>query len=74
MKNELGDRCFADSIEARIEHNHIVLIAEVDGEEFDSSDHYDGDLQKWLQAIIDRVHACAMGQLNANDHKTNERL
>lgn len=63
MKNELGDKCFADSITAEIEHNHIVLKAEVDGIYFDSSE-YEGDLTKWLQDIIDRVYDCAMGKLN----------
>lgn len=63
MKNELGDKCCADSMDVSIEHNHVKLFAEVDGMHFDSSD-YEGDLVKWLQAIVDRVHACAMGQLN----------
>ena len=72
MKNELGDKCFADTMELRAEHNHVILYAEVDGMEFDSSE-YDGDLVKWLQAIVDRVHACAMGELNFNDPKNNER-
>jgi hypothetical protein len=72
MKNELGDKCFADSMTATIEHNHVILQAEVDGVLFESSE-YDGDLVKWLQAIVDRVHSCAMGELNFNDPKNNER-
>lgn len=63
MKNKLGDKCFADSFEITQEHNHVTLFAEVDGMHFDSAD-YEGDVVKWLQAIIDRVHACAMGELN----------
>lgn len=63
MKNEIGDKCFADSVEVVQEHNHVILIAEVDGVQFDSSE-YDGDLVKWMNAIIERVHACTMGELN----------
>lgn len=63
MKNEIGDKCFADSVKVIQEHNHIRLFVEVDGVSFDSAD-YEGDLVKWLQGVVDRVHACAMGELN----------
>jgi len=63
LKNEIGDKCFADSITADVEHNHVILRAEVDGILFES-DEYDGDLKAWLQAIIDRGHDCSMGKLN----------
>ena len=63
MKNKLGDKCFADSVMVEQEHNHVVIKAEVDGMMFDSSE-YEGDLQKWLQAIVERVYNCAMGKLN----------
>jgi hypothetical protein len=63
MKNQLGDKCCADSFNIEMEHNHVILVAEVDGEMFDSSD-YDGDQKAWLQAIIERVYDCAMGKLN----------
>lgn len=63
MKNQLGDKCCADSIDVQMERNHVILTAEVDGILFDSAD-YEGDLKKWLQDIIDRVYDCAMGKLN----------
>ena len=72
MQNKLGDKCFADSIDVSLEHNHVILNAEVDGVEFNSAE-YEGDLQKWLQAIIARVYDCAMGKLDFNDPKNNER-
>lgn len=63
MKNEIGDKCFADSVTVDIEHNHVIVRAEVDGVMFDSGE-YDGDMFRWMNAIIERVHACALGKLN----------
>lgn len=63
MKNKMGDKCFADSMTVEQEHNHVRLVAEVDGVLFDSGE-YEGDTQKWLQAIVERVYDCAMGKLN----------
>ena len=81
MKNQLGDKCCADSMkiwdmtgfkgEDITETGKIALSAEVDGIEFDSAEY--NSPQDWLQAITERVYDCAMGKLDFNDSKSNER-
>lgn len=58
MENKLGDRCFCDSF--TVENG--ILIAEVDGMYYSSA--YYNSYQQFMQAIIDRVYDCAMGNLN----------
>lgn len=61
-RNEIGDRCFADTMRVDRKGNTIVLFAEVDGISFDSSEY--SSKKQWLQAIVRRVHDCSLGQLN----------
>lgn len=62
-RNELGDRCFADTMKVfKDGNNKIILVAEVDGMYFSSRDYR--TKKQWLGDIVKRVYACAMGQLN----------
>lgn len=60
--NELGDKCYADTLRVFKEGRKLVLFAEVDGMHFDSSEY--PSKKRWLQAIVNRVYDCAMGKLN----------
>ena len=67
MRNEVGDKCFADSITVynngkKVSGKNITLFAEVDGMHFDSSEY--NTKQDWLNDIVKRVYDCAMGNLN----------
>ncbi len=62
MKNELGDKCFADSLKVIKEGRKTILIAEVDGMYIDSSEYK--KKKHWLQAIVKRVYDCSIGKLN----------
>lgn len=60
--NELGDKCFADSLHVIKDDRKLILFAEVDGMHFDSSEY--PTKKRWLQAIVNRVYSCAMGELD----------
>ena len=63
MKNKLGDRCFADTMNVElIKGKQPKLIAEVDGILFESTEYL--NYQAWLQAIVYRVQDCALGKLS----------
>lgn len=67
MHNELGDKCFADSITVYLHGKKVVskkvsLFAEVDGVHFDSDEYR--NKKAWLNNIVKRVYDCAMGKLN----------
>lgn len=63
MKNELGDKCIVDSMKVIKDGQKTVLIAEVDGVCFVSTKYR--TKKQWLNDIVKRVYACAMGNLNA---------
>lgn len=79
MQNSIGDKCFADTMRVDMFHNYCDgkgrkvrrrvagLFAEVDGIEFDSDEY--PTKKAWLQDIINRVYACAMGQLNCGEEQ-----
>ena len=73
MKNEIGDKCFADSmnvfkrtddqgLEFKNVNKEVNLIAEVDGILFESDSYR--TKKAWLNAIVKRVYNCSMGKLN----------
>lgn len=61
-RNEIGDKCYADSLRVIKEDGKLILFAEVDGMHFDSSEYR--TKKAWLNAIVRRVYQCAMGELN----------
>jgi hypothetical protein len=61
-RNEIGDKCYCDSVTTFKDGKKTVFYAEVDGMHFDSSEYR--TKKAWLNAIIRRVYQCAMGELN----------
>lgn len=83
MKNNIGDRCFADTFKIELpdedflilddtgRNRKVSLMAEVDGTEFCNLE-YKND-KAWLQDIIKRAQDCALGQLNWEDNTLDKR-
>ncbi len=83
MKNNIGDRCFADTFKIELpdedflilddtgRNRKVSLMAEVDGTEFCNLE-YKND-KAWLQDIIKRAQDCALGQLNYENHELDKR-